>query len=453
MTDVIEVGLHRAGQFQRVGVLVRDERRNVAFHVDEAYLEEGSGRPILSTSWYAPNDETKTVNRLRNREDKTARFGVLPPWFANLLPEGALRTMVERGMRAGNVSDFDVLEWLGGDLPGAVVVRPAAEGGYGAGPLGRGPFGGTAPNRQPEPSDEPPVLRPGRLRFSLAGVQLKFSSVRRDDRVTLPAEGEVGHGIVKLANARFPRLPEIEYASMRLAAAAGVRTAACELLPTEAAADIPRELRPGDSILWVERFDRGPRGRRTHIEDFAQVLQAIGDQKYIRGNEETVANVAARLCDDRTGAALEAVERIVVNILLGNTDAHLKNWSFILDPEEWPAGYRGHTTGGPPPRVALSPAYDIVSIHLLNGDTEMALELQGSRNPFRARMSHFHRMAKLLGIRERLIEQTVEATIDRAAGAWGSLREDLPFTPEERDRLASWWGGLEIARRWPSPFG
>lgn len=452
MTSVLEVGLQSGGDFRRVGILVRDDQRNVAFHVDESYLEEGPNRPILSTSWYAPGDDAKTLARLHIREDKIARFGNLPPWFTNLLPEGALRAMVERGMPAGDASDFDVLAWLGKDLPGAVVVRPADDG-FGVGPFGGAAFGGTAVDRQPRPAEETSVLRPGRLRFSLAGVQLKFSSVRTDDRVTLPAEGEVGHGIVKLANDRYPRLPEIEYASMRLAAAAGVRTATCELLPTQAAADIPRELRPGDSILWVERFDRGPRGQRTHMEDFAQVLQAVGDQKYIRGNEETVVNVAARLSDDRAATALEAVERIVVNILLGNTDAHLKNWSFTLDPQERPAGYRGHTVGGPPPRVVLSPAYDVVSIHLLSGETEMALELQGSRNPFRTRMAHFHRMAKLVGIRERLIEETVEATIDRAATTWGSLSEELPLSAEERAKLSGWWRRLQITQRWASPFG
>jgi serine/threonine-protein kinase HipA len=45
------------------------------------------------------------------------------PWFANLLPEGALKDLVLRGMPTGSTTDFDVLHWLGGDLPRAVLVR------------------------------------------------------------------------------------------------------------------------------------------------------------------------------------------------------------------------------------------------------------------------------------------------------------------------------------------
>jgi serine/threonine-protein kinase HipA len=61
-----------------------------------------------------------------------------------------------------------------------------------------------------------------KLKFSLAGVQLKFSSVKVGGRLTLPANGTTGNVIAKLPHAQYPDLPEIEFSSMMLAHAAGV---------------------------------------------------------------------------------------------------------------------------------------------------------------------------------------------------------------------------------------
>ena len=119
----------------RVGSLLCDREDNVAFVVDEAYLEMGPSRPVLSSAWRSPGDEARTIARLTMIEDKRARHGALPPWFANLLPEGALREMVEREMGAGPHSDFDMLARLGGDLPGAVVVRDEREARVGQMPI------------------------------------------------------------------------------------------------------------------------------------------------------------------------------------------------------------------------------------------------------------------------------------------------------------------------------
>lgn len=448
MVDILKIGLLRSSGIHDVGILQRDSSRNVRFIPNESYIDAGPNRPLISASWYFPGDEGRTIDKLRMTEDKVSRFGLLPPWFSNLLPEGALRSMIERGMQAGDISDFDVLGHLGRDLPGAVIVEN----------LGGSEFSGRAgSSHQPRPAAAPSDAYPieishSKLRFSLAGVQLKFSSVRKGDRITLPADGEVGQGIVKLANDQYPRLPEIEFSSMRLAEKAGVRTASCELLPVEVAEEIPEKLRPGASVLWVNRFDRGPSGRRTHIEDFSQVLQAVGDQKYTRGNEETIVNVTAKLCDDRARSGHEAVRRIVVNLLLGNTDAHLKNWSFMLDPERTPKGHTGHTAGGPPPRIVLSPAYDIVSIHLLNGDTKMAMQLRGSNDPFRHELKHFERLADRAGLDAASVVRTVEETIDLAATLWPKTLGDLPLTQFDRERLNSWWSNLTLAKRWPSPF-
>ena len=139
--------------------------------VDQGYIDLGPSRPILSVTWHVPGNEDLTIARLRNTADKISAFGLLPPWFGNLLPEGALRNLVETQMRSGAVTDFDIIKRLGSDLPGAVLVE-----------------GGIQEPRDAEEMDAAAdtVTAVPKLKFSLAGVQLKFSAMRNDDRLTLP---------------------------------------------------------------------------------------------------------------------------------------------------------------------------------------------------------------------------------------------------------------------------
>ncbi len=51
-------------------------------------------RPNLSLGWYDPDSDKSTRDRLAYRGDKIGLHGTLPPWFAGLLPEGALRELV-----------------------------------------------------------------------------------------------------------------------------------------------------------------------------------------------------------------------------------------------------------------------------------------------------------------------------------------------------------------------
>lgn len=419
----LDVRLIGAGHpAMRVGLLTRDDEGNVRFTVDDSYIERGSRRPILSMAWNVPGDEAKTIARLYDMRDKRARLGALPPWFDNLLPEGALRDMVERGMRSGRTAPFDVIARLGQDLPGAVVVGSGVD----------------------DPSDRferidatSSTIGPGRLRFSLAGIQLKFSSTRRGDRLTLPAQGETGDFVVKLPNKNFRDLPEIEYASMRLAQAAGVQTAECDLLPSSAASDIPADLRPGPSVLAIRRFDRVP-GGRIHIEDFSQILGAIGNQKYTRGNEATVIKIVRRFAKGGARAAEEAVRRIVINILLGNTDAHLKNWSLIFRD--------GHVAD-------LSPAYDIVAIQLLNpGDPAMALKLHGSNDPRLATPERFGKFSQFVGFEPERMKRMVRTAVGKAAEIWSVEANKLPLTSKHCEFLRKWWRALALTEGTPSPF-
>jgi len=134
-------------------------------------------------------------------------------------------------MGPGDHDEFDVLTRLGADLPGAIFVVPETGVPSSAGPLDLERVQGFEA-----------TLPKGAVKFSLAGVQLKFTGNPVGDRLTAPARGESGRCIIKLATDQFPGLPEAEYAAMRMAAMIGVRTARCRLVSRDAITNVPSEL-------------------------------------------------------------------------------------------------------------------------------------------------------------------------------------------------------------------
>jgi serine/threonine-protein kinase HipA len=394
--DVLGVYLQVGKNEVRVGSLVRDQIGMIRFDVDESYIALGEYRPIFSSSLLRVGDEEDTQRLLRGGEITRAGRDV-PPWFANLLPEGALRDLVLKGMPTGTTSNFDVLRWLGSDLPGAVIIRDE-----GANPL---------PTISP---GEPSTTRD--IRFSLAGVQLKMSMQKQDERLTIPAMGGMGNIIAKLPSERYRALVENEYSSMKLAQAAGVTIPELELVPTSNLEGVDADLLKGGSLaLAVKRFDRTNDGGRTHIEDFLQILGAMPDRKYAAANEETVMRVATRL-GGGTNAFLEAVRRIVVNIILGNTDAHVKNWSL------W---YPSPATG------QLSPAYDIVATVVYDQSESMALRFRSTHDSRIIDTDGFKRAASFVGVSEAKTRREVRQVVEQAADTWATMLEELPMPDDQ----------------------
>ncbi|MFA1676742.1 type II toxin-antitoxin system HipA family toxin [Rhizobium mongolense] len=391
----------------RVGTLTRDGDGGVAFSVAESYLRD-TQRPNLSLGWYDPDSDKSTRDRLAYRGDKIGLHGTLPPWFAGLLPEGALRELVLNEMGPGDHDQFDVVTRLGADLPGAVLITP--ETGV---PTSTGPF-----EMETVAGFQAP-LPEGAVKFSLAGIQLKFTANPDGDRLTAPGRGDTGRCIIKVASERFPGLPEAEYGAMRLAEMIGVHIAKCRLVSRDAVVSVSAHfLEHGKSVLVVDRFDRTPDGERLHIEDAGQIIGAVGDRKYTMATTETVLNMVRRFSTDHREDILEAVRRVVADVLLGNGDNHLKNWSFWF-PE--------------PGQIRLSPAYDIVpTVLFVSGDT-MALRFVGTHNFENVNLRRFERVASFLRVDPKWIVDEVRSTVTRALELWPDRATE--FAGEERAKL------------------
>jgi serine/threonine-protein kinase HipA len=307
-----------------VGVLRPDvDRQETVFEIDAGYAEQG-GRPVLSR-WL--EDHELTPGR---------RFAgsPLPSFFRNLLPEGALRKLVEARLGPSQLPEYSMLLRLGENLPGAVrVVGDDAD----PGPLA---------------DAEREARRPGDpYRFALTGVQPKLALDEHDGRLTVPLEGHGGHWVAKFGASGWRELPRNELAMLTWARRCGLVVPDHELVRAEKIEDLPDGFAPNEEVLLVRRFDRVEAGRRVHQEDFAQVFNVAPEERHPTDAPElgwahygSIGAVIHALCgfDD----FLEYIRRLVFMVLSGNHDAHLKNWALVY-PDGLHAG--------------LAPAYDLVA--------------------------------------------------------------------------------------------
>ena len=337
----------------------------------------------------------------------------VPVWFSNLLPEGRLRDLIAREQGVNIYREVDLLERIGGDLPGAVCVIPDPDRQVDA------PFDDVVPASTPISS----TTAAGPHRASLAGMTLKFSMSRRGDRLVVPARGRDGDWILKTPDRSYPDLPANELAVMRLAGSVGIDVPEARLWSRD---DID-DLGPGawtseeTRAYAVRRFDRST-GGRVHIEDFAQVLGRFGagEWKY-RSNVETVVGLAYRGRD--RDSLREAVRRTVFNLLVGNGDAHLKNWSLIYPDRR---------------RARLSPAYDLVctAVYLPHSDNlELGLPFLGATRLSEVSREHFARLQDLLRVGDEDVLDVVDEVLERFGDAWGDGAGDRMPSP-----IAEWIG-------------
>ncbi|MCP4004368.1 MAG: type II toxin-antitoxin system HipA family toxin, partial [bacterium] len=177
-----------------VGVLARSGHQDrIEFRFLDSYLDLYP-RPVLG-QWF--EDDLRRIYVSRQR---------LPPFFSNLLPEGELRNLIASEVGVAPSREYFILRHLGEDLPGAIRAIPSEDE---EDIIASGEDEETEDYRTPENGT--------RLRFSLAGVQLKFSVNRRDKALVLPASGRGGDWLVKLPDARFERVPFNEWSTLRWA--------------------------------------------------------------------------------------------------------------------------------------------------------------------------------------------------------------------------------------------
>ena len=375
---VLEVLLYR----QLVGTLTRLPGDRVLFAFTEGYIAD-EGRPTLSLSF--KDALGSLITDVRPTQTR------LPVFFANLLPEETMREYLAARAGVEPEREFFLMAILGRDLPGALQIRPAGD----AIPLDENV---DVSADAVEAADSEPMLR-----FSLAGVQLKFSAVKEaTGGLTIPADGVGGSWIVKLPSTKFQDVPENEFAMMELARRVGISVPETALIPINEISGLPAGINAiGKNAYVVKRFDRAANGERVHIEDFAQVFGVYPERKYDRASYRNIAEVIWTEMGEV--GIVEFLRRLVFNILIGNADMHLKNWSLIYPDRR---------------RAALAPAYDFVSTIAYLPDDRLALTFVDSKQFSSITNDQFERFAAKARLPTKLTLDTVHETVARFAETW-----------------------------------
>ena len=311
-----------------VGQLTQDPHGELGFAYASAWLDDAQALPLSASL-------PKRAEPFSRRECR--------PFFGGLLPEEGQRDAAAQALGVSRSNDFALLDRLGGDVAGALQLLPPGE-------------TPTAPalDHRPTPLDDAGLIRvldalPVRpllageagLRLSLAGAQSKVPVVLVDGAVALPAPGQPTTHILKPPISPFKATTENEAFAMRLAAAIGLDVATVE----------PRIVKDR-TFLLVQRYDRaiGDDGnvRRIHQEDFCQALGVPPETKYASEGGPTfkdcfalLRRVAARPAVD----VLKLLDAVIFNAIVGNADAHGKNFSIL------------HGNEGP----RLAPLYDLLA--------------------------------------------------------------------------------------------
>jgi serine/threonine-protein kinase HipA len=391
--NTLSVRLHG----KHIGVITRLAGDRQLFAFEQDYIDDEK-RPTLSLSFKGSTGGLVTPTRPTGRR--------VPPFFSNLLPEGHLREYLAKRADVNSEREFFLLAVLGADLPGALVVAPLERE---AQPPEAHHYHDDVRHDDDHGHGEEP------LRFSLAGVQLKFSAVMEaSGGLTIPVDGMGGSWIVKLPSARYKAVPENELAMLELARRVGIPVPENRLVDIASIKGLPEQAHTVESkALAVKRFDRLPNGEPVHMEDFAQVFGQFPNDKY---KHRSYANIAAVLwAESGEEATWEFVRRLVFSVLIGNADMHLKNWSLLYPDRRKPV---------------LSPAYDFVAtLPYIPGDT-LGLSFGGSKGLDGITPDQMRSFADTARIPASPLWQIAVETAERTVASWKTL-EHADLLPKE----------------------
>ena len=329
------------------------------------------------------------------------------PFFAGLLPEEANRALIAKNFGISKNNDFALLDRIGGECAGAVSLMPEGAPPSGSEPGSYDPLDEAALARLLAELPKRPLLAGEKgLRLSLAGAQNKMAVARTETGYALPLNGAPSTHILKPPSPHFAGFIENECFCMKLAAAVGLNVAAVRIAQAQ---DSP--------FLEIERYDRRHLSdgtvERLHQEDFCQALGVVPELKYqaeggpgLKRCFELVRSVSSVPAVD----LLRLFDAVVFNYLIGNSDAHGKNFSLIYDGRE----------------IRLAPLYDLVCTQAYPElSRTMAMKLGGERDPESVGPKNWSKFADEAGLGQPVALRRIQALAQRVLDAVETLVPDF----------------------------
>lgn len=393
MADILAVWLYG----DKVAVIDEERHRTRLVYTEQALSRYPLGTPLLSLT-------------LPLRPQRFTQ-GVVRPFLDGLLPEGQSRLAIAEDFNVLASDTYALIRAIGRDCAGAIVIQPDDEppphppSTLRAEPLSESEIESLIVNLRAAPLgvDE-------RVRVSLGGVQEKLLLTRMPDGSWgRPVDGTPSTHILKPEIARFPLTVENEAFCMRIAANLGVPVAAVETTVIG-----------GRKLLVVKRYDRIVRAHgvveRIHQEDFCQATATVPGNKYEEDGGPSLLRVAGLLQTLSVPNAIEdLLKAVTINALIGNGDAHAKNYSIL------------HQLTG---TLTLAPLYDLLCT-LYYGDDRLAMYIDSVHRTNQVTVERIAKEALRWGMSTDRAISIVLDLLERAPAAIAASRDETEGVPEK----------------------
>ena len=381
--------LHVFLNAERIGVLAQDNGA-MSFAYAPEYLRSPDAYPLSQN--LPLTDEVFHDPEVEN-------------FFANLLPDERIRATVAMILHVSVDNTFGMLKRIGADCAGAVSFYPA----------GQTPQSVNSPAYRDLSDDEayrildnlgqrPLDVGDDGVRISGAGSQEKLVACIRGGKVSLPLYGTPSTHIIKPEIPSFHDSVFNEFFCMKLAQKCGIPAAECDILTLN-----------DESFYAVTRFDREATNGvtvRLHQEDFCQLLNVPPKLKYQEDGGPGVEDCVRRMAEIRLPASgrIEFLRLLVFNFLIGNCDAHAKNYAVL---------YRdGHPS--------FAPAYDLLSTMVYpDAVKRFAMNIGGETRMGTLTKEHFAELARRCDLNSKMVLMELFDMAEALPQAARKLTEEL----------------------------
>lgn len=354
-----------------IGELVQDDYGDVSFTYSKQWVEDPNA---IAISCSLPLQQ-ETFDRKKCRA-----------FFEGILPEQDQRKIIARNLGISDKNDFSMLEKIGGECAGALSFLPAGE------------KLNTKNNQYHELTEielakilrelptKPLMAGERGVRLSLAGVQDKLAVYVKDTKIYIPLDSAPSSHILKPTHHLYDDVIFNEYFCLKLAKRVQLTVVDVQMYKVE-----------NIDYLLIPRYDRllvGEEITRVHQEDFCQALGVPSTKKY--QNEE---GPSLKQCFDlvRQQSSVPALDlekllnAVIFNFLIGNCDAHGKNFSLL---------YLN--------KLQMAPLYDFVcTLYYEDIEKKMAMKLGGEYQINKIKPENFYKFAEETGLSKSEVRKRV----------------------------------------------
>ncbi|MCR4624005.1 MAG: type II toxin-antitoxin system HipA family toxin [Alphaproteobacteria bacterium] len=376
---------------QNVGKLSQDESGKMSFQYNSEWLSNG-----FAISMSLP------LQRESFSEQKCR------PFFEGLLPEDAIREEIARNLGVSSRSDFALLREIGGDCAGAISVgdsRKASSDKY------EELIEGDRLLESLQPLTGKPLFAGEKdVRLSIAGSQRKLPIIYKNGHFYIPHGDIPTTAIIKPEIQGIDGSIENEFFCLTLAQKIGIPVPEFEMLKLNR------------KYLVIKRYDRAEKNGnvvRLHQEDLCQAMGIPSENKYQKDGGPSFKDLFAIIRKHSSQPALDirnAVRIVVFNYVIGNADAHGKNFSFLIEKDT----------------VKLAPFYDLLSTAVYpNLSQKMAMKIGNKYEPNDVFKRHWQAFAEDISVKSEFVEKEIKY-VSTAMKKWAEAVANDSFSLHER---------------------